>query len=139
MQWDIHFFSIPKALNNIRLVFNRTSNSLNNIMWAPSFFLPTLSSLARLVEGFTYQLDLDIGEIFLNFPLPRSDYPYSIINLSKFEDLAVLDKDCYRWIRLWFGFIFSPYGAVRFLAIAIEKLKRTLRILIILSIRIWSG
>ena len=59
VRWDVHFFSVPKGESNIRLVFNGTSNSLNNAVWALSFFLPISETLARLIDVFTYQVDLD--------------------------------------------------------------------------------
>ena len=123
VRWDVHFFSVPKGENDIRLVFNGTSNGLNELVWAPSFFLPTSESLGRLIEVNTFQADLDVGEMFLNFPLTKSARPYSGVNLSNFDLPGVSESDRHRWTRLWFGFRFSPYGAVRSLAIA-EELAR---------------
>ena len=123
IRWDVHFFSVPKEDNDIRLVFNGTSNGLNELAWAPSFFLPTSESLARLIQVHPFQADLDVREMFLNFPLINSVHPFSSVNLSKFELPGMEETDCHRWTRLWFGFRFSPYGAVRFLAVA-EELAR---------------
>ena len=43
--------------------------------------------------------------------------------MSSLKLPGVEETDRHRWIRLWFGFTFSPYAAVRFLAIAEEKAR----------------
>ena len=96
IRWDVHFFSVPKEDNDIRLVFNGTSNGLNKLVWAPSFFLPTSESLARLIQVHPFQADLDVREIFLNFPLINSVHPFSGVNLSKFELPGIEETDCHR-------------------------------------------
>ena len=114
VRWDIRFFSVLKGESDIRLVFDGTRNGLNSITWAPSFFLPTSTSLARILQPNTYQLDMDVGEMFLNFPLRNNIRPYCGVNLTNFNDLGITVKERrQRWTRLWFGFKLSPYLAVR--------------------------
>lgn len=68
-----HFFLVPKAKGtDVRMVYNGMSSGLNGALWAPYFFLPTMSTqLWALKEG-TYMGDMDIGEMFLNFMLHES-------------------------------------------------------------------
>lgn len=69
MKLLISFFAVPKGLDNIRIIYNGTSSSLNEVMWVPRFLLPTLSRHLRQVGPQTYMADSDLGEMFLNFPL----------------------------------------------------------------------
>jgi len=102
---------------------NGTSNGLNDAVWPPSFFLPTSETLARIIDVYTYQADLDVGKMFLNFPLANAVRSYSGVNLSGFNLPGVDESDRHRWTRLWFSARFSPYLAVRFLAIGEEKAR----------------
>ena len=124
VRWDMHFFDVPKGDSDVRIVFNGTENGLNAIVWVPSFFLSTSHSLGRILQVNTYQLDMDVGEIFVNFPMHNSMRPYCGVNLSKFDDLSLDEKEKrQRWARLWFGFKPSPHYSVRFLSIAQEQAR----------------
>ena len=70
-------------------------------------------------------MDLDIGEMFHNFPLHENIQAFCGINLSSFKnDIFYLTSNTkFRWKRLWFGFRPSPYFAVRHLALAEEQAK----------------
>ncbi len=37
-----HYFSVPKGLEGIRMVYDGTSFGLNDVLWAPRFGLPTV-------------------------------------------------------------------------------------------------
>ena len=41
----INFFAVPKGEDDIRLVYDATANKLNECVWVPSFWLPTIDSL----------------------------------------------------------------------------------------------
>jgi hypothetical protein len=41
----IKFFAIPKGEDNIRMVYNVTANKLNEAVWVPMFWLPTIDTL----------------------------------------------------------------------------------------------
>ena len=105
VKWDIRCFSVPKGTSDIRLVYDGTSSGINEIVWVPSFFLPTSVSLGRQLQVNTYQMDLDIGEMFLNFPLYVGIRKYCGVNLSRFEEI---DKNfgasCFHWNQTWIGF-----------------------------------
>ena len=38
----IKYFVVPKGLDDIRVVYDGTANELNDAVWAPSFWLPTI-------------------------------------------------------------------------------------------------
>jgi hypothetical protein len=38
----VSFFHVPKGENDIRMVYDGTKCGLNDAMWVPSFWLPTI-------------------------------------------------------------------------------------------------
>ena len=41
----IKYFAVPKGLDDVRIVYDGTASGLNDAVWAPSFWLPTIESL----------------------------------------------------------------------------------------------
>jgi hypothetical protein len=68
----IKYFVVPEGIiNNIvidwHIMFHAGANKLNDCVWMPSFSLPTLNLLLRLVdEDSLIMADQDMGEMFLN-------------------------------------------------------------------------
>jgi hypothetical protein len=131
------YFRVPKG-DDIRMVFNGTSCQLNRVSWAPNFWLPTSSSATRVLDFDYKTVDIDLGEMFLNFPLAEDFQEFSGIDLTPFgSEIAEMDakstggtkgsarptttkstdKDLPiwgRWERCWMGFTPSPFYSVRF-------------------------
>jgi hypothetical protein len=68
----IKYFTVPKGVlegvvQDWRMVFHAGANKLNYCIWAPSFSLPSLNSLLRIVNSNSLQEDRVMGERFLNF------------------------------------------------------------------------
>lgn len=61
------FSAVPKGEGDIRIVYDATACGLNNALWAPSFFLPTIDSILRNADSGTWFGDIDLGEMFLNY------------------------------------------------------------------------
>ena len=125
----IDYFEVPKE-KDIRLVYNGTSCGLNKCLWAPNFWLPTPGSAARVLGYGYFMVDIDLGEMFLNFPLPSVLKRFSGIDVSTFNteiraetDLlnnAPTEKTWAHWNRCWMGLTSSPYMAVRYYYFAEE-------------------
>jgi hypothetical protein len=114
----IDYFGVPKA-DSIRVVYNRASCGLNQTVWAPNFWLPTAKSATRVLNFNYCGVDLDLGEMFLNFSLPLLFLAFSGINLTPFKEALgfgqVPSKDFQLgWEQCWMGFRPSPYYSVRF-------------------------
>lgn len=113
------FFSIPKDVTDIRMVYDATKSGLNDVVWVPSFGLPTVDSTLRGIEFSTYLGDIDLGEMFLNFPLDPKIRPYAGVDLTPFG--AMIGGDIgtaggviwEHWEWCLMGFKPSPYNAVR--------------------------
>ena len=115
------------------MVYNGTSCGLNEVVWAPNFWLPTAKSMTRVL-GYSYKsVDLDLGEMFLNFPLHPSLQAYSGVDLTPFKrqldahlpDLKWYhpDKRFVTWTRDWMGFKPSPEWACRYYYLAEEFVR----------------
>jgi len=128
----IDFFSVPKA-DDIRLVLNGSSCGLNEAVWAPNFWLPTSSSMTRVIS-FNYQaVDIDLGEMFLNFPLNDTLRLFSGMDLTPYQQdirqrlphLQYPDSDklIVTNSRDWMGLKPSPEWACRFYYLAEEFVR----------------
>jgi hypothetical protein len=86
----IDYFIVPKA-DDVRPVYNGTSCGFNGSVWAPNFWLPTAKSVSRVLDYNYCGVDLDLGEMFLNFPLPKVFRSFSGVDLGQFKpDLGSL-------------------------------------------------
>jgi hypothetical protein len=80
------FFSIPKGDSDICIVYNSTSSGLNDVLWVPSFPLPTVNSLLYAVHPNTWMADMDIGEMFLNFVLHALLWELAGVDVTHYQD-----------------------------------------------------
>jgi len=60
---------VPQAKVDIRVVYDATQCGLNDALWAPNFFLPTVDSILRNASSATWFGDINLGEMFLNYAL----------------------------------------------------------------------
>jgi hypothetical protein len=114
------FFDVPKG-DDVRMVYNGTSLGLNDALWAPLFYLPTADAAGRLLSFSSFCVDLDLGEMFLNFPMDPKIRPFTGVDLTQlaphFEDQVGRKSNgklFERWEHLFMGMRPSPYNAVRY-------------------------
>jgi hypothetical protein len=104
------FFAVPKGEGDIRLVFDGTKSGWNDVLWAPSFTLPSLSSLLYTLEPGTWMADIDVAEMFYNFLLDPAVQPLCGVDLLPyFSELTTWE----RWTRCVMGLKPSPHGCIR--------------------------
>ena len=128
----IQYFGVPKGPTDIRMVQNGTSCLLNESVWASNFCLPTPKSMTRIL-GFNYKaVDIDLGEMFLNFPLDRKLISFSGMDVTpfraelegSFKHISNNQKKLYlTCTRCWMGFRPSPELACRFYYLAEEFVR----------------
>jgi hypothetical protein len=110
-------FAVPKA-DDIRVVLNGTSCGLNDAVWAPNFWLPTSNTAANLLNYNYCSVDVDLGEMFYNFPLTEVLRKHSGIDFTPYKSRMTHDESddsfLVRWLRCWMGLRPSPYYAVRY-------------------------
>jgi hypothetical protein len=122
----IRFFAVPKGDSDIRMVYDGTASGFNDSVWVPSFGLPTIDTLLRGTSSESWMVDLDIGDMFLNFMLDEDAREMVGIDLTPFfpeelhEDVRILWE---YWVRCAMGLKVSPNHAIRAMLFAEEYLK----------------
>lgn len=115
-------FAVPKVVDeagavlDVRPVYDATKSGLNEAVWAPSFWLPSTDTLFRMMDFDTWLGDIDLGEMFLNFPLDPRLQPYAGVDITQFcseEERRGRRVVWERWNRTLMGFGPSPYTAIR--------------------------
>ena len=121
----IRYFPVPKG-EDIQMVYNGTDSGFNEMVWIPSFRLPTINTLLRGTSPTTWMVDLDISEMFLNFVLDEDASKYVGIDLTpifgdkiKEENQRVIWE---RYTRCAMGLAVSPNHTIRATLIAEEFL-----------------
>ena len=109
--------AVPKGETDVRIVYDASQFGLNRCLWAPSFYLPSVEAHIRSTVETSLMGDLDLGEMFLNFPLSLALAPYCEIDLSPYVKEA---KSWERWERLMMGLKVSPYLAIEATHFAFE-------------------
>ena len=71
-----HVFLMPKGVEDITMVYNGTSDRLNDLLWDPHFDLPIVSNTLSSIEEGAFMADRNMGEIFLNFIMGKELRPY---------------------------------------------------------------
>ena len=108
----INYFAVPKGLGDIRVVYDGTKCGLNQSVWSPNFFLPSVDSLLMSSSSTTWFAYLDLGEMFLNYFIDSKLRPYVGVDISKLG-LTGVTKSWLRWNRTLMGFRASPYIACK--------------------------
>ena len=77
------YVAVSKGEDDVRLVYDATANAngLNECVWSPSFWLPTINMLVRGLDKNSWMTDQDMGDMFLNFQLHESAIPFTGVNL----------------------------------------------------------
>jgi hypothetical protein len=114
------YFSVPKGEGDIRMVYDGTKCGLNKILWVPSFSLPDVDTLLSLVEESSWMGDIDIGEMFLNFPLDKHLQAYCGVDLKPYLPQFA---SWVMWVRCAMGLKPSPYVAIRYMLLASEVIR----------------
>ncbi|MGA0861210.1 MAG: hypothetical protein ACO3R2_16720, partial [bacterium] len=120
----IKYFAVPKGESDIRMVYDATASGLNEAVWAPTFWLPTIDSLVRSLDANSWMTDRDIGDMFLNFPLHESARPYAGVDIKPILVAGETKQHrWYQWTRNAMGFAPSPYNSIKMSLIAEEVIK----------------
>lgn len=127
------FFAVPKGESDIRLVYDATKCGFNDVIWSPSFLLPTIDDTLQQVDIGGWMGDIDLGEMFLNFPLDETARKYVGLDLTALKDeesfkqlvgdMSKNKRVFLRWTRCLMGLRCSPYLCVKAFAWAEEFIK----------------
>jgi hypothetical protein len=78
----IKYFAVPKGGDDVQMVYDATANKLNESMWVPTFWLPTINSLVWVVDRGSWMTDRDVGNMFLNYQVHKIVHPFTAVDLS---------------------------------------------------------
>jgi hypothetical protein len=122
------FFAVPKGVGDIRVVYDGTRSGLNDSIWAPNFYLPTIASVLHKSDDKTFYGDIDIGEMFLNYFLDPDLRPWAGVDLSDVSSAIhpssrATNRTILRWDRSLMGVRSSPFNCVRAYLISEEIIK----------------
>jgi hypothetical protein len=122
----IKYFAVPKGLSDVRIVYNATASGLNESVWAPSFWLPTIDSLVRSLDSSSWMADRDIGDMFLNFQLQELAWSYAGVDIQPImtsDEISAKKARWYHWVQNAMGFAPSPYNLIKMALIAEEVIR----------------
>ena len=120
----IKYFAVPKGEGDCRVVYHAGANGLNDCIWAPPFYLPTVDSLLRIIDHTSFMEDRDIGEMFLNFELHPNTRRFTGIDVTPLG-LEVDERQPHWlvWTKNLMGFRSSPYNSVKMYLIVEEVIR----------------
>ena len=103
------------------MVYDASRSGLNRALWVPSFPLPTADSLTDLLDEASWMADIDMGEMFLNFPLDVNIRQFCGVDLKPYFLKEAGAKTLWeRWERCVMGLRPSPYVTTKCVALADE-------------------
>ena len=77
-------------------MYHAGANGLNDCVWAPTFGLPTISTMLQMIDTDSFMQDRDMGEMFLLFPLHERVRKFTGVDVGA---LKFSDKECAsRWL-----------------------------------------
>jgi hypothetical protein len=102
--------------------------ALNDCVWVPSFFLPTIDTLIRALDENSWMTDRDVGDMFLNYQLHASAVPYTGVDLSSlYESDSEEGPRWAGWDRNLMGFAAFPYNSIKMALVSEEVCRRDRR------------
>jgi hypothetical protein len=117
----IKYFAVPKGEDDVQMVYNATANKLNDNVWVPLFYLSTIDSPTRAVDGPSWMTDHDVGDLFFNYQLHRDVVPYTGVDLySLYESKDDVGPGWAVCDRNLMGFAASPYNSIKMALVAEE-------------------
>jgi hypothetical protein len=118
------YFDVPKGDDDIRMVYDFTASKLNDALWAPNFWLPTIGNVLDCTTHSSWFGDVDAGEMFLNFPLDRDMRKYCGVDVSCLYPSTQHKKRTFHcWQRMAMGMKPSPWVTTRLLSWLTEIVK----------------
>ena len=108
-----HYFAVPKGEDDIRMVYDLTASGLNDALWAPRFWMPTILNVVDCATDASWYGDVDVGEMFLNFPLDINMRKFCGVDLSWMQEDGKTLWKC--WNRMAMGMKPSPFMTIRLL------------------------
>lgn len=75
-------FQVPKGKDDIPMVYDVTACGLNDALWAPGFWMPTIMNVLDCATAASWFGDVNAAEMFLNYLLDVEVRPYAGVDVS---------------------------------------------------------
>ena len=115
-------FAVKKGESDIHVVWDTRRNGVNERLWAPHFFLPGSENLEQLLTMDSFQGDMDVGEMFLNFMLHFSERKHFGVRYFTTDKEGNDMEKITRFRCLMFGSKCSPFAAIKMMYRALEQI-----------------
>jgi hypothetical protein len=103
------------------MVYDASKSGFNQVLWVPSFPLPTADHLTDLLDEHAWMADVDMGEMFLSFPLDINLREFFGVDLRPyFPEKAGTHTLWERWELCLMGLRPSSYVTTKCVALADE-------------------
>ena len=94
------FFQVPKGEDDIRMVYDATACGLNDALWAPGFWMPTIINMLDCATSDSWFGDVDAAEMFLNYLLNVDVRPYAGMDVTWLHEDGRVGLHWERWTRM---------------------------------------
>eukprot|EP00957_Ditylum_brightwellii_P047278 3591614-Ditylum_brightwellii.AAC.1 len=97
------YFDVDKGKEDIQIVYDASKCGLNAAVWSPNFGLPTVDLVRWTIDPGSWMGDIDVGEMFLNFPLDVNIRPYVGVEIKDEDEdeNPIRKRGC--WCRTCMG------------------------------------
>jgi hypothetical protein len=120
----INYFAVPKGDDDVQMVYNATATKLNESVWVPTFWLPTIDSLVLAVDKGSWMMDRDVGDLFLNYQLHKDVCPFTTVDLPcLYDNPEEAGPRWAVWDRNLMGFAASLYNSIKMALVTEEACK----------------
>lgn len=76
------YFHVAKGESDIQMVYDLTACGLNDALWAPTFWMPTILNVLDCTTSSSWFGGVDAGEMFLNYWLVPLICPFAGVDVS---------------------------------------------------------
>ena len=116
-----HMFYVSNGLGDIRMVYNATLCGLSAVLCDPHFGLHVVQQTLWSLLPDYFQCDMNMGEMFLNFPLHPNIRPCAGVGIThvrgkegqKAAWVGDRREKWERWSRNFMGLTNSPYKSLQ--------------------------
>ena len=78
------FFSVPKVMDDIQMVFEETVRGINDSFWDTNFMIPVMDILLIMVGPAMHIVYLEVWDMFYNFRLSMVMAKYCGVELGNY-------------------------------------------------------
>lgn len=114
------YFAVPKEDSNVWIVSDATKSGLNDCIWVPYFTLSGADAMTDMLDAASFMMDLDLGEMFLNFLMHSTIQPYCGLDVRPYLFPEAWQTHWEHWGCCMMGWKASLFLAIKYQLLADE-------------------